>query len=55
MNVDPLTGHLPAHRLAVASTPIYNEVVADLGIPGLDEPATPGRIVVVEPEQQVAS
>jgi len=34
ISISPLTGVLPVHRLD-ERTPIYDAVVADLGLPGL--------------------
>lgn len=49
--VDPLTGAVPSWRLD--EEPIYLEVLAALGVPGLDEPATPAPVIagdVVDPD-----
>lgn len=53
-DVDPLTGAVPTWRLD--EEPIYLETVRDLGVPGLDEPATPGDVIagdVVEVDDPV--
>lgn len=42
--VDELIGAVPTWRLG--GEPIYLEVVRDLGVPGLDEPAAPAGEVV---------
>lgn len=42
--VDPLYGPRPTWR--DGDDPTYRSVVADLGPPGLDEPAGPGPVIV---------
>lgn len=43
--IDDLTGAKPTWRI-LDDEPIYREVVRDLGVPGLDEPAAPAGDVI---------
>lgn len=44
-SIDPLTKTFPSWRIDDEPTPIYLGTVQHLGIPGLDDPASPGDVI----------